>query len=229
MMNRNGTTPVAFGLALFVAAFPAWAENAAIPYSKLEAFQSAFSAIPAAQRDKLILEVALVHSDQKNHAPIKAWVEAGGKHTDIPAAADGALQLPDRPDWVAQDVLVQTDQPKHTLSIGIDIIVTPLPGQTFPVKLLLDAVQQGNDAMRAGARSMGGFLAMLAAPASKTVNIDLLTCCAGTATVTGSAGSAVLHQAPAASIAIPVETLKASADGLVSLSAAPKRIGLYGD
>jgi hypothetical protein len=229
MMTPARTLPAAVSLALFVAAAPARADNAAIPYGKLEAFQSAFNAIPAAQRNKLILEVAIVHSDEKDHSPIKAWVDAGGKHIDIPAAEDGALQLPDRSDWVSQDVLVQTDQPKHTLGIGIDVVATPLPGSTFPVKLLLDAVQQGNDAMRAGARSMGGFLARLAAPASKTVNIDLVTCCGGTATVTGGAGSTVLKQAPSGTVAIPFETLKASADGSVALSAAPKRIGLFGD
>jgi hypothetical protein len=229
MINPSRTVSAALGLALCIAARPAWADNAAIPYSKLAAFQSAFNAIPSSERDRLILEVAIVHSDQKDHSPIKAWVEAGGKRIDIQAAADGALQLPDRPDWVSQDVLVQTDQPKHSLGIGLDMVVTPLPGRTIPVKLLLDAVQQGNGAMRAGARSMGGFLAMLAAPASKTVNIDLVTCCDGTATVTGTAGSTVLKQAPSATISIPVETLKANVDGSVALSAAPKRIGLFSD
>ena len=98
MISPYRIIPAALSLALFVATSTAWADNPAIPYSKLEAFQSAFNAVPAAQRDRVILEVAIVHSDQKDHSPIKAWVEAGGRHIDIPAAEDGALQLPDRPD-----------------------------------------------------------------------------------------------------------------------------------
>jgi len=217
-----------FVLALLASA-PAWAENAAIPYARLEAFQTIFNAIPPAQRDKLTLVVQMVHADKTNHLPIHAWVDVDGQHTAFPVADDGTIHLPERPDWADKGVQLQTDQPRHSLELGLDMLVRPPPGPTIQARYLLDAVRQGNDAMRAGARQMGGYLAMLAAPSSKTVTIALAGCCGGTASLQGGAAPVTIKQSAAGDVVIPLEALRAHEDSVVVLSAPVVRIGLFSD
>jgi hypothetical protein len=139
------------------------------------------------------------------------------------------VTLPERPDWVARDVLVQTDQPKGTLGVGIDLAVVLPPGQTIAVSYLLDAVAQGNAAMRAGARALYGYMASLMAPASKEVDITLAGCCGGTATVQGDGAPVVLKQAASGVIAIPLGTLQGQAAGRVTLSGPARLIDLFPD
>jgi hypothetical protein len=199
------------------------AENAAVPFARLAGFRGAFDAVPAAQRDKLIFLLSIGHVDKTNHAPIRAWVDDGGKRIEIPVGADGVVTLPARADWVARGVMVQTDQPKGTLNIEIDLAVKLPAGRTIAVAYLLDAVRQGNDAMRAGARQLGGYMAMLMAPVSKEVDITLAGCCGGTAMVDG----VVLRQAASGIVAIPLGVLQDHAPGALTLSAPATAIDLF--
>ncbi len=221
-------------LVLQLAASPALADNAAISVAKLAGYQAAFNAIPPQQRDKLVFELQLGHSDKTNHVPIRAWVDANGRRVDVPIAPDGAIQLPDRPDWAASGVMLQTDQPRHSLDIEVDVLVRLLPGRSVPVSYLLDAVQQADNAMRAGARQLGGYLAMLAAPSAKSVAIDVAGCCKANATLMASTaaenpGQTEFTQAPTGTITIPLAVLRASPGAALIVSAPPSRIGLFGD
>jgi len=207
----------------------AWAANATIPFAKLWAFQAAFNAIPAAQRDRIIFLVEFVHADKSNHTRVHAWVDADGKRTEIPADAYGGLSLPDRPAWAAQGVLVQTDQPSHSLQLGLDILVPPPAGDTIAVRDLLEAVRQANGAMRAGARQLGGYLAMLAAPTAKEVDITLAGCCGGSATLKGSSAPMALRQNREGVIAIPLGSLPSGDGGVVELSQPATKIDLFPD
>ncbi len=217
-------------LLCLVLASPAWGdERATIPFAQLAKFNTAFNAIPAAQRDKLIFVLQIEHTDKTNHTPIHAWVDADGTHTVIPLDPDGTIHLPDKPDWATHDVMVQTDQPRHSLDTGIDLYVPPPPGRSIPVHYLRDAVQQGNAAMRAGARQLGGYVAMLMAPTAKQVDIAVADCCNATATVQGSAAPTILKQGPAGTIVIPLSTLRDNPDGTITLSAPATKIDLFPD
>ncbi len=217
-------------LFLFLASRPALGDDrAAIPFAQLAKFNTAFNAIPAEQRDKLIFVLQIEHADKTNHAPIHAWVDADGTRTDIPVDPDGTIHLPDRPAWVSQGVMLQTDQPRHTLNTGIDLFVPLPPGRSIPVHYLLDAVQQGNAAMRAGARQLGGYMAMFMAPAAKQVDIAFPTCCNATATVQGTAAPIVLKQGPDGTISIALSTLHDNPDGTITLSVPPAKLDLFPD
>jgi hypothetical protein len=206
-----------------------WAANAAIPYARLAGFGEAFNAIPVEQRNRIQLAVHILHEDAANHAPIHAWMEAGGTRTEIALAADGSIDLPNRPDWAADDAMLQTDQPAHTLKIGVDVLVVPPKGLSMPVRDMLDAMKQGNAAVRAGARHFGGLLAILAAPVSDSVDIKLAECCGGTASLRDGANVRVMRQSPQGDIAIPAAMLQAAPEGVIVLSAPVVRIGLFTD
>jgi hypothetical protein len=219
-LSRCGVMMLA---AVLLVGGPARADNAAIPFARLAGFRRSFNAVPASQRDKLIFVLSIGHADKLNHLPIRAWVNDAGKRVDIAVAADGVVTLPERPDWDRSGVMVQTDQPKGTLNIEIDLAVKVPAGQTIAVSYLLDAVRQGNDAMRAGARQLGGYMAMLMAPVSKEVDITLTGCCGGTATVEG----VVLRQAASGIVAIPLGVLQDHAQGALALSAPATAIDLF--
>jgi hypothetical protein len=186
---------------------PAWADTASVPYAKLVSVQALFTTVPAAQRDKLILAVAIVHADKANHAPIGMWVDANGTRTNIPVTEDGVVSLPARPDWASAGVAVQTDQPKGTLHVGVYMMIRPPASQAISVGYLLAAAQQADDAMRAGARQMGGYVASLMAPSVHQIGVKLATCCGGMVTVHGAAGDAVLKQDATGLVAVPRDVL----------------------
>jgi hypothetical protein len=216
-MKAKGGFCLAFALAL--AAGPAWGDGATIPFATLAQYQAMFNALPAAQRDKLIFVLGVQHRNDSDHSPIHMWVDRDGKRTDIPVGADGTVSLPDRPDWIAAGVAVQTDQPHGSLNLGIDMLIKPPAGKMAPVSYVLDGVQQANDAMRAGARKIGGYLAMLAAPSVHSVSIKLATCCDGSVTVNSAAGTVVVREDKSSVVAVAPGVLRDHADGTITASA----------
>jgi hypothetical protein len=216
-MKANGRFWLAVGVAL--AAGPAWADNATIPYATLAQYRTMFNALPAAQRDKLMFVLAVQHRNDSDHAPIHMWVDHGSKRTEIPVGPDGTVSLPDRPDWIAAGVAVQTDQPHGSLNLGFDMWIKPPAGKTTPVSYVLEGVQQANDAMRAGARKMGGYLAMLAAPSVHSISIKLAGCCDGSVTISSAAGKVAAHEDKSGIVAIEPGVLRDHADGTITASA----------
>ena len=199
-------------LPLLVLAQPAWA----VPYAKVVGIQASFLAMPPAQRDKLVMQVRLVHVNGADRSGIHAWVLDGDKKYTVPLAADGSL--PDTPnqDWIARDLQLQTDQPKGSVRTQVAVLMRPPGGQRIGAAYLRSGVAQAQAALTAGARQVGGYMATFAVPALRVVKIRLAGCCNGTAT---GLGAAVLRQGADGNVAVPVKLLDANADALLTVSA----------
>jgi hypothetical protein len=178
-----------------------------------------FQAIPVAERDHVLFAPAVVHSNMADHSPIHLWVMDDGRRTDIPLDADGAVQAPLRSDWMANHVVVQTDQPKHSLSVAVSMLLVVPPGQSLPLSTLRTGLAQSYQVMRAGARALGGYLAQFAVPHMRHVTITLAGCCDGTVALTTPSGRAVLHQDAKGHIAVPDDLLASDAEGTLVASA----------
>ncbi len=187
---------------------------AAVPYGKLVGLQVAFRALPVAQRDKLALRVKVVHVDHADHSPIRLWVMDGAARTEIKLGPDG--EMPDVPvqDWVDRKLLADTDQKPHTVQTEVDLTIRQ-PAGALTGGYLLDAVAQSQQAISAGARQAGGYLATLAAPTVRGVTLKLSVCCAGSASV----GGLQLTQDKAGDIVIPRRALEEARGAAVVVSA----------
>ncbi len=166
LRRKSYALPIGLIVAVCVTsrAFTQSLETATIPYENLMALMVQFQAIPVAERDHVLFAPAVVHSNMADHSPIHLWVMDDGRRTDIPLDADGAVQAPLRSDWMANHVVVQTDQPKHSLSVAVSMLLVVPPGQSLPLSTLRTGLAQSYQVMRAGARALGGYLAQFAVP-----------------------------------------------------------------
>jgi hypothetical protein len=172
-----------FLLAVATVALLAWgggsgARAAQVEYARLAKVQSVFNAIPPAQRDKVVLKVVLIHIDKADHSPIHLTVTQGGKTEAFGATlANGVVLPPLRQDLVAGGAMVETGQKPDTLREEVDITLALPAKRPIPVRYLLDAAQQAQEVIRAGARQMAGMLAIFLAPAVHGVVVGLGHCC----------------------------------------------------
>jgi hypothetical protein len=201
--------------------------SSSLPYAKLVASQVAFAQLPLAERDKLLLNTVIRHADAANHTPIHAWVEAGGKRIDIPLAEDGAIQLPLQPDWITQDLTVQTDQPKGTLRAETDLQIAIPPLEKLTAAYLTAAASQAQAAITDGVRKMAGVLGLLFVPKVKGVEIKFDGCCKNT--VRFGASTASFPENASSVVDIPTATLAGLSAAGVSASGPIKSIGPWVD
>jgi hypothetical protein len=218
LLRSKGSGALLLTLFLVCLAQRATAETATIAYAKLAAFQASFDSIPPAQRDRLILSLQILHADPANHTPIHLWADLDGKRTDIPVAPDGDVALPTQPDWTVRGVMLQTDQPRHSLQLKLGLRIRPPPGTSFPVNDLADAVPQAQQAINTGARQLAGLLAIFATPTIHAIRISFPRCCTETVTLQAS-GRTVLTQDKSGTITLPVDTLDAYRGGTLTASA----------
>lgn len=190
--------------------------DAALPFAKLAGMQTAFLAIPAAQRDKLVLRQRVLHENPADAAPIHLWVEADGARVPLPVAPDGSFDVPDRPDWVAQHLTVQNDQPAGSLHLQTDLAIVPPAASTVSAAYLQAAVVQAQQAIKAAARQMGGLFGGLVAPGVSGVSIRLARCCTESLSIAGT----VVRQATSATLIVPRSLLDANPTATI-LTTAP--------
>jgi hypothetical protein len=197
------------------------ASAGSVPYAKLVKPQIMFEKIPANERDKVRVRVALSHADASDHTPIHLWVTTGGKRTDLPLTPDGVLDWDLWPDWVAEGVIVSTDQPDKSLNadVNIDIGIAVPPERTIPDAYLRDAAAQTQKVIDIGARQMAGFLAFFVTPKVRGVKIKLARCCAEHATLADSGRTQEFPQDAGGRIGIPMAVLQAFGAGTLTVSA----------
>jgi len=167
--------------AVFGAMLALWASGAGaaqVAYERLMKAQAMFDALPASQRDKLVLKVLVVHADAADTSPIRMTVSFAGKIMPFGTSAGHGVVLPPlRADMVAGNAMVETGQVANSLREEIAIAIAVPARQPISVRYLLDAAQQAQAVLRAGARQAAGMLAMFVTPKVDGVVVGLAHCC----------------------------------------------------
>jgi hypothetical protein len=149
----------------------------AAPYGTLMRTRVIFDGLAPARRDRLELVLRMLHHDKADASPVHLYVDDAGKHVPLTVDESGTLPAVVNPDYLARDVPVLSDPPHLALDMDISLhIVTP-PGPAVKMVDLQAGVAQAQDVFRAGARAMGGMLAVLAAPSVHGVAVKPVTCC----------------------------------------------------
>jgi hypothetical protein len=210
---------VGAAFALSAAAQTTSGPTASLPYETLAGQLRIFQNIPQQQRDHVVAGVAIRHAGSKIYLPVKLWVIDGTQRIDIPLSADGIFFGPIHEDWIARHLVVQTDQPKHTLNLGAGLWIA-IPAQR-PISLayLQEGMRQTNAVIAVVARAAGGYFAQLAAPRMHHLTMTLEGCCTGTATLNLAGATTVLHQDSNGDIPLPDAALADGAQGSVMPSA----------
>ncbi len=174
--NVRACCAVVFGAMAVMASGGAGA--AQVAYERLIKAQAMFDALPPGQRDKVALKVLVVHENAADTSPIRMMVSFAGKTTAFGTPVGHGVVLPPlRPDMVAGHAMVETGQVANSLREEIDIIIAVPARQPISVRYLLDAVQQAQEVLRAGARQMAGMLAVFVTPKVHGVVVGLTHCC----------------------------------------------------
>jgi hypothetical protein len=136
------------------------AEREWVPYRKLVETVKAdkFYALPAAERDKVILYARLIPVN-KAIAPgdVKLVVVDGASRTPLPLDASGRVRLVPNPQWLADDARIWTSLPTgEKSSISFDIGAVLPEAAQWNYASVMGAVPQSNAAIGkvAGALSM---------------------------------------------------------------------------
>jgi hypothetical protein len=179
----------------------------------------AFDAIPVSERNHVVAGVLVTHGDAGNHAPIILWVQSDGKRIDLPLNADHAYFGPVRADWIAQNLVVQSDQPRHSIEAGFGLWIAPPPARTVPLAYVRDGMKQTDAILRIGARHVGGYLAQFAAPVMHHVALTLAGCCDGTVSLDIAGAKTVLRQDKSGIVSLPDAALADGQNGTLTASA----------
>lgn len=136
------------------------AEREWLPYRKLVETVKAdkFYALPAAERDKVILYARLIPANKAIAPPdAKLFVVDGATRTPLPLDAAGRTRIVPNPQWLANDAKIWTSLPngeKMKLSFDIGAVLPEAPQWHYAT--VMGAVPQSNAAIGkvAGALSM---------------------------------------------------------------------------
>jgi hypothetical protein len=221
--SMDSVSKIALVIGALLAAPPAWA-NASIAYAKLMAVPITFDTMPAAQRDKLLLSVTVLHKSAADHTPIHMWVDDDSKRTDIPLDAAGNVTLTLQQNWVSRGLTVQTDQPTGTLDLSFNLAIQKPPSSGLTPGYLRDAVAQAQFVLDAGAHARLGFLAALVEP--KVAGVKLKFAKSGQTARLATAGhQTVFVQDDAGEVAISTEALDDAPEGVLTISAPLQGLG----
>jgi hypothetical protein len=182
--------------------------------------QAMFAAMPAAQRDKVILKVVVVHADPADKSPIHLMVNFAGKTAAFgTSVGDGVVMPPLRPDLIAGNAVVETGQVANSLREQIDFTLA-VPGTSpIPVRYLLDAAQQAQEVIRVGTRQMAGMLAVFVTPKVHGVVAGLARCCGEVVVLQANDRRQSFTQDAKGRVVLPLSVLEDFDGGMLSASA----------
>lgn len=140
-----------------------------VPYKKLveQLRLDKFYAIPAAERDKINLFIAIKPANKayKPSDVVLTVVNGSERHVLTPLSPDYRLTLVPNPKWMTDDVKIMTSLPKGEKSSASYDVVTVLPeGTQWQYAQVMSSVSQTNQAIK----KMAGALSMFA-PSVKSV------------------------------------------------------------
>jgi hypothetical protein len=147
-------------LSLMLSAHVHAAEREWVPYRKLVETVKAdkFYALPAAERDKVILYARLIPVNKAIAPPdAKLVVVDGTSRTPLPLDASGRVRLAPNPQWMANDAKIWTSLPNgEKMNISFDIGAVLPEAAQWNYASVMGAVPQSNAAIGkvAGALSM---------------------------------------------------------------------------
>lgn len=122
-----------------------------------------------------------------------------------------------RQDWAQRDLTVQTNKPKGSLRTSVELYIKPIGGRQITTSYLLEGANQAQQAITAGVRRVGGYLATLAAPTVHQVDVTLAGCCGGSALLDGE----TFRQAANGKVTIPLAALRRHPDAVLMFSSVP--------
>jgi hypothetical protein len=196
------------------------ARAAQVAYERLAKAQTLFAAIPLPQRDKIVLTVTVLHDDPADKSPVHLLVRFGGQTGELGRAVGNGVVLPPlRPDMIAGNAMVETGQAANSLRERIDITLAVPGGQRIPVRYLLDAAQQAQAVMRAGARQLAGMLAVFVTPKVHGVIVGLAGCCGEVAVLQANDRRLSFTQDPKGKVSLPLTVLEDFVGGMLTASA----------
>jgi len=221
VMTRDRLLGLCIGALVFVPI----ASDASIPYTKLMAVPIMFDALPASQRDKLVLTVTVQHQAASDHAPIHLWTEIDGRRAAIPLTDAGIVDLPIQPKWVAAGADVQTDQPTGSLVLSCNLSIKIPPGAVLRTGYLRDAARQAQYVLDKGTRSRVGFLAAFVSPKVSGVKMKLAVSHGQTARIVEGSRALPLSQDGDGEVMVPMRALDDFQDAALTVSSQVIEIG----
>ena len=161
--------------------------HASATYASLMRTRVIFDGLDPARRDKLTLVLRLVHPDKFDKTPIHLVLIDGGKTIDVTQDSEGTLPTTLNQDWITRGLEVHSDPPHQAFGLDISLHINAPAQGKLQVADVQAGVAQAQDVFSAGARAMGGMLAMLAAPKVHGVAIKPARCCDSVATLSAGA------------------------------------------
>lgn len=133
-----------------------------IPYRKLVETVKAdkFYALPAGERDKVILYARLVPVNKAIAPPeAKLVVVDGASRTPFPLDAAGRARIVPNPQWLADDARIWTSLPNgEKMSLGFDIGAVLPEAAQWNYATVMGAIPQSNAAIGKVAGALGMFV-----------------------------------------------------------------------
>lgn len=144
-----------------------------VPYASL--YRALEPGLKLEKYDRL-LAVQRIHSKlAAKPQTIQVRIQARSGAIDIPIAADGRIRFPLTADLLAENPVVESNQPAGSLSLSVSFEVASPTGSTLPYTDFLDSVRQAQEALRqldgpySRAEVVGLEFRMAGADASATV------------------------------------------------------------
>jgi hypothetical protein len=132
------------------------AETANLRYHVLTRDFDAFEQLDPELRNKVRLAVRIV-THAGNTRPVMLWINHDGKRYDLPIDDYGFVELLRSPEIVADDPLVETNQPKGSISTKLAMLLQVPDSQRFHYADLRAATAQ-TDALIDKAAGLASFL-----------------------------------------------------------------------
>jgi hypothetical protein len=132
------------------------AETANLRYHVLTRNFDSFEQVDPGLRDKVRLAVRIV-TGAGNPRPVMLWMNYDGTRFDLPIDDYGFVEVPWNPDIVAADPLIETNQPKGSITTKLAMLLQVPDNQRFHYADLRAATAQ-TDALIDKAAGLASFL-----------------------------------------------------------------------